>query len=94
MRGQIKFLLFFLAIMLLFLLLVFPTVGPAAIDFIATEDIGVCLLTVFDYPEVFRSKTVGLVGDKLLGKMVVTILNEELSPMSFKHRQASIIQLR
>lgn len=66
---------------------VFPTVGPASIDFIATEDIGRCLLPIFGNPQVFSTKTVPLCADKLIGKKILTILNEELSPMIFFERQ-------
>ncbi|XP_067939304.1 nmrA-like family domain-containing protein 1 [Watersipora subatra] len=73
---------------------VFPCVGPAPIDFIASEDIGKCLLPVFEHPEVFRCKTVALCGDKLTGKMVVSILNQELAPMYFRERQVTTQDVR
>jgi len=70
---------------------VFPAVGPACIDFISLKDVGSCLLTILENPKVFESKTVALSGDKLTGRIVTKILNDELYPMKFVQKQVYYI---
>jgi len=73
--------------------LVFPSVGPASIDFIALDDVGCCLIPILDNPEVFSCKTIALSGDKLTGKIVTKILCEETN-LRLSQKQVTVQQVR
>jgi uncharacterized protein YbjT (DUF2867 family) len=50
---------------------------------VSVGDIGEAVLTVFENPQEYKSKLLGLAGDKLLVSEYIAILNKHLAPINF-----------
>ena len=50
---------------------------------VSVDDIGEAVLTVFENPQEYKSKLLGLAGDKLLVSEYIAILSKHLAPIKF-----------
>ena len=58
------------------------------------DDLGVCVRNIFDHPDEYKSKIVGVAGDYLKGTEVTNILNKQLAPNKFVYANLSLDAFR
>ena len=54
------------------------------------EDLGECVHTIFDKPDEFKWKIIGVAGDYLKANEIVDIMNKHLHPNKFNYANFSL----
>ena len=54
------------------------------------KDLGECVKAVFDKPNEFKSKIIGIAGDQLKGPEIAEIMSKHLKPNSFSYANISL----